>query len=350
MADSLSPYANLYDNPSGPGDQRPTALQVVEDNGAAGTWSGRVVLVTGGTAGLGVETVRAMHSTGADVYFTARSPEKAAATKADILKTTSGTGRLEVVEMDMDSLDSVREAAAAFLNKSSSKLNVLINNAGKFPPSTSPPGIMACPHSSTKDGFERQFAVNHLAHYLLTRLLLPALLGTATPGFGSRVVNVSSSAHRMAPVNLDDYNLDNKYDPWLAYAQSKTANIWTASYIDRTLGSRGVHALSLHPGGILTGLQAYTPAEMLDAWKQDADANSQMMSPPQGAATSVWAAVGTVWEGKGGKYLANCSVPGYSDSATSLLDIRAAPHTYDAQGEDRLWELSAKLVAVDKDV
>lgn len=121
MSDAFHPYADLYVNPSGPGDQRPTALRVVEDSGAMGTW-----------AGIGVETVRAMHSTGADVYFTARSLEKAAATKADVLKTSSGKGKLEVVEMDMDSLDSVRKAAKDFLGRSS-KLNVLINNAGAFP-------------------------------------------------------------------------------------------------------------------------------------------------------------------------------------------------------------------------
>lgn len=132
MSDAFNPYADLYANPSGPGDQRPTALKVVEDSGAKGTWAGRVVLVTGGTAGIGVETVRAMHSTGADVYFTARSLEKAAATKADVLKTSSGKGKLEVVEMDLDSLDSVRKAAKDFLGRSS-KLNVLINNAGAFP-------------------------------------------------------------------------------------------------------------------------------------------------------------------------------------------------------------------------
>ncbi|KAK9440794.1 short chain dehydrogenase [Metarhizium brunneum] len=341
MSDAFHPYADLYVNPSGPGDQRPTALRVVEDSGAKGTWAGRVVLVTGGTAGIGVETVRAMHSTGADVYFTARSLEKAAATKADVLKTTSGKGKLEVVEMDMDSLDSVRKAAKDFLGRSS-KLNVLINNAG----------IMACPYTKTKDGFERQFAVNHLAHYLFTRLLLPTLISSSTPAFNSRIVNVSSSGHGMSPVNFDNYNFDqpDSYDPWLSYGQSKTANIWTASYLDRALGSRGVHALSLHPGGIWTGLATYLPDELVDSWKSDERVSTQMLNPPQGAATSVWAAVAPVWEGKGGKYLTNCSVASNAAGTVEVLDPGAAPHAYDVQAEDRLWELSAKLVGVEKDV
>jgi hypothetical protein len=131
MSDSFNPYAQLYAKPAGPGDQRPTALQVIEDNGAKGTWAGRVALVTGGTSGIGLATVGALHSTGADVYFTARNLEKAAATKADILKASQGSGKLEVIEMDMDSLNSVRKAAKYFLNKSD-RLNVLINNAGKL--------------------------------------------------------------------------------------------------------------------------------------------------------------------------------------------------------------------------
>ncbi|KIE03664.1 short-chain dehydrogenase, partial [Metarhizium majus ARSEF 297] len=341
MSDAFNPYADLYANPSGPGDQRPTALKVVEDSGAKGTWAGRVVLVTGGTAGIGVETVRAMHSTGADVYFTARSLEKAAATKADVLKTSSGKGKLEVVEMDLDSLDSVRKAAKDFLGRSS-KLNVLINNAG----------IMACPYSKTKDGFERQFAVNHLAHYLFTRLLLPTLISSSTPAFNSRIINVSSSGHGMSPVNFDNYNFDqpDSYDPWLSYGQSKTANIWTASYLDRALGSRGVHALSLHPGGIWTGLATYLPDELVDSWKSDERVSTQMLNPPQGAATSVWAAVAPVWEGKGGKYLTNCSIASNAAGNPEVLDPGAAPHAYDVQAEDRLWELSAKLVGVEKDV
>jgi NAD(P)-dependent dehydrogenase (short-subunit alcohol dehydrogenase family) len=130
MSDSFHPYAHLYSEPSGPGDRRPTALQVVQDTGALGQWTGKVALVTGATSGIGVETARALHATGADVYFTARDRKKGIAVREDILKTSGGKGRLEVIHLNLDSLESVREAAKAFLQKSST-LNVLVNNAGE---------------------------------------------------------------------------------------------------------------------------------------------------------------------------------------------------------------------------
>ncbi len=132
MSDSFRPYAQLYAEPMGPGDQRPTALQVVQDNMALGEWTGKVALVTGATSGIGVETARALHATGADVYFTARDLQKGAATRESILKTSAGKGRLEVIELNLDSLESVRKAAKTFLQQSNT-LNVLVNNAGEYP-------------------------------------------------------------------------------------------------------------------------------------------------------------------------------------------------------------------------
>jgi len=131
MSDSFHPYTHLYSEPSGPGDRRPTALQVVQDNGVLGQWAGRVALVTGATSGIGIETARALHATGADVYFTARDLQKGAATREDILKTSGGKGRLEVIELNLDSLESVRNAVKAFLQQSNT-LNVLVNNAGEY--------------------------------------------------------------------------------------------------------------------------------------------------------------------------------------------------------------------------
>lgn len=133
MSDPFAPYAHLYKEPNGPGDQRPTALQVVRDNNLINGLSGKVVLVTGGTSGIGVETVRALHATGADVYFTARNVEKATATQADILRRSDGKGKLDFIEMDQDSLESVRAGVTAFLHKSD-KLNILVCNAGKKVP------------------------------------------------------------------------------------------------------------------------------------------------------------------------------------------------------------------------
>jgi NAD(P)-dependent dehydrogenase (short-subunit alcohol dehydrogenase family) len=135
MFDPLNPYAEHFIHPNGPGDARPTALQVIEDNDLTGKWADKVVLVTGGTSGIGVETARALFATGADVFITARDLEKAKRVIDDILKSTRGGGKLEAIEMDMDSLDSVKKAAQDFLAKSS-KLNVLVDNAGKSKYST----------------------------------------------------------------------------------------------------------------------------------------------------------------------------------------------------------------------
>lgn len=132
MTDPFRPYAALFEHPNGPGDQRPTALDIVRDNDALGTYSGKVALVTGGTNGIGTETVRALHATGADVYFTARDAAKGEKTRRDLLAKSEGKGKLEVILMDLDSLESVRNAAKAFLEKSD-KLNILVNNAGESP-------------------------------------------------------------------------------------------------------------------------------------------------------------------------------------------------------------------------
>lgn len=131
MTDSFNPYANLYAKPNGVGDHRPTGLQVVRDNDAIGAYKGKVALVTGGTNGIGLETVRALHATGADVYFTGRDAVKSQKVRQDILDSSEGKGKLGVIMMDMDSLESVRRAARDFLAQSNT-LNILVNNAGKF--------------------------------------------------------------------------------------------------------------------------------------------------------------------------------------------------------------------------
>ncbi|KAG5934525.1 hypothetical protein E4U60_003800 [Claviceps pazoutovae] len=371
--DPFNPYAELYAHPAGPSDARPTAQQIIADTTDTGTgtgtgspnpWAGRVILITGGTAGTGLETVRALYRTGADIFFTARDLNKASTIKARLLREDDGKGA--------PPLASVRAAAQDFLTRSP-RLNVLINNAG----------VLSYPYSKTEDGFERHWGVNHLAHYLFTRLLLPVMeessKETGTGGtFCSRVVNVSSAGHRQMSVRLEDYNFDCNdggmrkkkegeeeekqrsgdgehvnlspaYSTWTAYAQSKTANIWTANYIDRVYGPRGVHAMSLHPGGIVTDLPAALPAEFTSGMGEGEQIRLHCMSGEQGAATTVWAAVGDVWEGKGGKYLAHCAVaemvPWEEDKF--VLSASAAAHTYDAEGEEKLWELSARLAGLE---
>lgn len=131
MSDQLRPYFEHYIQPKGPGDARPTAMQVIQDNELSGKWTDKVALVTGGTSGIGVETARALFATGADVFITGRDLNKARGVIEDIRKSTQGGGKLEAIEMDMDSLDSVKAAAQDFLTKSN-KLNVLVNNAGRY--------------------------------------------------------------------------------------------------------------------------------------------------------------------------------------------------------------------------
>ncbi|CAH0043773.1 unnamed protein product [Clonostachys solani] len=339
MSNPTKSYAESYRSPNGPGDARPTALQIVEDNQLVGVWKGRVVLVTGGTSGIGVETVRALHATGADVWFTARDASKGQNTLEDISKSSRGEGLLQVLAMDLDSLESVREAADSFLKKSS-KLNILINNAG----------IMATPYSKTKEGFERQFAVNHLAHYLLTTLLLPTLKSSSTAGQNSRVINLSSTGHRLSTFQFDNYNFEKpgSYEPFTAYGQSKTANAWTANYIDRVFGPLGVRAFSVHPGAISSGIQAFCDPALMKQLLEDPEGSKAWQTAQQGAATSVWAAVAVELEGQGGKYLSQCSVAGPAKTLSPAeFDPGYAPHLYDQDGEERLWNLSASLVHIE---
>ncbi|KAF2655005.1 putative short-chain dehydrogenase [Lophiostoma macrostomum CBS 122681] len=337
MSNSLIPYAESFAQPQGPGDARPTALQVIRDNDLVNKWTGRVVLITGATSGIGIETARALHATGADVYITARNAEKAFGVITDIRNSSEGRGALVAIDMDMDSLDSVKKAAKDFLTESDGKLNILINNAG----------IMATPAGSkTQDGFESQFGVNHLAHYTLTALLLPTLIKSSTPSFNSRVVALTSNGHRYSPVRFDDVNLTHDYDPWLAYGQSKTACIWLANHIDRVYGAQGVHTNSVHPGGIATGLQVNLSQDVMAEWGKDPALMAVFQSAEQGAATTVWAAVAPVWEGKGGKYLTNCSVGEPAKDGFDIKDYGFAPHVYDEEGEEKLWALSEELTGV----
>lgn len=329
----MSRYAAAHVSPEGPGDSRPTALQVVKDEGMEGKLEGKVIVITGTSSGLGIETARALSATGATLYLTARNVTKAKAALADI----SEPGRTEFVEMDLESFESVRAAAMAILAKTD-RVNILINNAG----------IMAVPGLEfTKNGHELQFGTNHLSHFLFFQLLKPALLAAATPGFHSRVVNVSSAAHRIHGINAtDNYNFEKGgYNPWVSYAQSKTANIYMANEIERRYGSRGLHATSLHPGGIATGLSKHIPEADLAAMLEDKALVKSLKSPEQGAATTVWAAIGKEWENKGGKYLSNCAeaMRGNDDDG----DMSAAgyvSHTYNMENEGRLWEDSMKIV------
>lgn len=335
----MSRYAASHANPQGPGDARPTALQVAEAEGLVGKLSSKVALVTGANQGIGLETARAFHATGATVFLTARDSTKTQQAINDVLTGPGPKSEAPVhaIELRLDSLESVRTAAKSFLAQGG-KLNILILNAG----------VMATPEGKTEDGFEIQLGTNHLGHFLLFQLLKPALLAATTPSFQSRVVSVSSSAHRAGDIRFHDLNFEKEaYNPWLAYGQSKTANIYLANEIERRYGSQGLHALSLHPGIIMTNLSQYLSKEQIETPLSD-ELQNRMKSVPQGAATSIYAALSKEWEGRGGKFLSNCAEEAPAKPISNWMTGEAgyAPWAYDELSALKLWEESSKLVGI----
>lgn len=332
----MSRYASAFANLAGPGDARPTAIQIIEDEGAEGKLMGKVIVITGISSGLGVEIARALSHTGARLVLIARDISKAKAALQDIL--APGTVA-EYVTMDNTSLSSVRAAAAQVLKASGNQVNILINNAG----------IMALPKLQLlEDGFEMQLAVNHLAHFLLFELLKPAMLDATSSDFSSRVVNLNSSAHRIASINdTGNYNFEKGgYHAWVAYEQSKTANVYMTNEIERHYGSKGLHANAVHPGLIGTPLMKHVDAATLEGWAQNETVGKVMESVEQGAATTVWAAVAKEWKSKEGRYLAECEEAPEGPDDHSAEGWGYVPHTYDAEREARLWEDSLKMVGL----
>lgn len=331
---NFSRYAAFHAKPHGPGDSRPTALQIVKDEHREGSLSDKVVFITGCSSGLGIETARAMKVTGATLFVTARNLEKARTALGDLLE----DGRVHLLQLDLESLDSVRACVADFKTKSD-KLNILIENAG----------IRNVPAGRTKDGFELHWGTNHLAHFLLLELLRPTLLESSTAEFHSRVVVVSSTAHRNAPMDFSDLNWEKrKYDGLLAYGQSKLANVYTASEIERRYGAAGLHAWSVHPGGIRTGLQRPSVADYLVIFKSGImNSLNIMMNAEQGASTSVWAAVSKDLEGQGGKYLERNQISEPAKkSGFKPIDPGYFEWTYDEDKARRLYDESLRLVGL----
>ncbi|KAK8040629.1 hypothetical protein PG991_000417 [Apiospora marii] len=352
---------NRWENLAGPGDSRPTGLQVVEDEGLLdGAWgANKVCLVTGVSSGAGTETVRALAATGATVYGTARDLEKARAALGPELL---ATGRVHVLLIDQADLASVRRCAADFRERSD-RLNVLVNNAA----------VMNTPQSFTKDGFELQFGTNHLSHFLLFHELRDLLLASSTPAFHSRVVNVTSAGHKYAPLDLDDVNFTaspttRPYNGWAAYGASKTANIYMTTQIERLFGdstssspspsssgqapklgeSKRIHGYAVHPGGFESpNLQKHSAAEMAAA-NADPRVRRYLTDVRQGCATSVYAAVSAELEGRGGLYLEGCAVAGPAPAdrlaAGDALEYGYGGWAFDEGLEGRLWEKSLAWV------
>lgn len=331
----MSRYAEAHANRAGPGDARPTALQIIKDEGREGTLGDKVFLVTGASSGIGIETGRALAATGAKVFLAVRDLKKGQEACQSFLE----PGRVELIELDVSSVKSVRATAAAFLQKSP-ELNVLVCNAG----------VMTIPtREETEDGFEMQLAVNYLGHFLLFWLLKDTLIKSSTPEFQSRLVNVSSSGHQASEIVWDDFNLQKEYDPLVSYGQSKLAQIYQANLVERHFGSQGLHALSLMPGGITdTNLAKHTPKEVVEGFMANPILSKWVKSREQGAATTVLAAVGKEWEGKGGEYLEDCVVstigpesPGFMPGLVGIQD-----YIHDEAKETKLWELTLKTLGL----
>ena len=286
--------------------------------------TGKVVLITGGNSGLGAETARAMAAKGADVTISARKRSKAADVVSQIEAATGKT--VGVGELELGSLASVRAFAGEFL-ASHQRLNILVNNAG----------VMACPHGHTEDGFEMQFGTNHIGHFLLTCLLVPALIR----GAPSRVVNLSSLAHKRARVNFDDVNFERRdYNKWVSYAQSKTANVLFSVGLEKRLADHGVHAYAVHPGVIRTNLTRHMQAEELKAISSGVE--NVVKTVENGAATSVYAATSPALEDRGGLYLSDSQVCPVDDESKSHNVV--CSFAVDLDSADRLWDLSETMI------
>jgi NAD(P)-dependent dehydrogenase (short-subunit alcohol dehydrogenase family) len=312
-------------------------MDIIRDENLINKLSDKTILITGVSGGLGVETMRALHATGAHVYGTVRNLEKGQAVIDEILASNPNGGKINLIKMELNSLASVRAGAEDFLSKSGGKLNILIANAG----------IMAVPKGKTVDGFEEQFATNHLSHFLLFQLVKDTLLQSASPEFPSRVISVASIGHRYSTIRFHDYNFDKEeYDKWAAYGQSKTANIWFTNAINRKYKSQNLYALALQPGGIFTGLAWALSPEEVEMFK-DPKVLRIFMNAEQGAATTVFTAVGKEWRTVGGVFAGECQVQGpHGEGVDFWANDGYAPHAFDEEGEERLWKESFGMVGL----
>jgi NAD(P)-dependent dehydrogenase (short-subunit alcohol dehydrogenase family) len=300
---------------------------------------GKRILVTGVSAGLGVETARSLAAYGAQVVGAARDLNKAKTTTEQVRKdaATNG-GSFELVELDLANLKSVRACADQLLAKGE-PFDVVIANAG----------VMATPFGHTADGFETQFGTNHLGHFVLVNRIASLIRD------GGRLINLSSSGHRYANVDLEDPGFEHTpYDPFVAYGRSKTANILFAVAFDERHRGHGVRAAAVHPGGIRTELDRHIDPSRLEKIVEEINqqlaaqgkAPFQFKTVPQGAATSVWAAVVAPADEIGGRYCENCHVGQIvpDDATITAVSEGVRGYALDTKNAEALWKKSEELV------
>jgi len=300
---------------------------------------GKRILVTGVSAGIGVETARSLAAHGADVVGAARDLVKAKGATEQVRKDAAASGgSFELIELDLGNLKSVRACADQLLAEGG-PFDVVIANAG----------VMATPFGHTVDGFETQFGTNHLGHFVLVNRIASLIRS------GGRVINLSSSGHRFSNVDLEDPNFERTpYDPFVAYGRSKTANILFSVAFDQRYRDRGVRTAAVHPGAIQTELGRYTDPgrleKMVEQMNQQLAAEGkgpfQWKTIPQGAATSVWAAVVAPADEIGGRYCENCHVGKIVADHVTITGVSEGVRGYalDAKNAEALWKKSEELV------
>jgi NAD(P)-dependent dehydrogenase (short-subunit alcohol dehydrogenase family) len=315
------------------------ATSTTEDVLSGVNLNGQRILVTGVSAGLGVETARALVAHGADVVGAARDLAKAEAATAQVRKDAAAHGgSFELIELDLANLKSVRACADELLAKGE-PFDVVIANAG----------VMATPFCDTVDGFEMQFGTNHLGHFVFVNRIASLIRK------GGRLINLSSAGHRYSNVDLQDPNFERTpYDPFVAYGRSKTANILFTVAFDQRHRARGVRAAAVHPGGIQTELGRYVdPSRLQNLINQINEQNAKEGKPPfqwktipQGAATSVWAATVAPADEIGGRYCENCHVGRVvpSDATITVTSEGVRDYALDPHTADALWRKSEELV------
>jgi NAD(P)-dependent dehydrogenase (short-subunit alcohol dehydrogenase family) len=300
---------------------------------------GKRILVTGVSAGLGVETARSLATHGAQVVGAARDLNKAKSATEQVRNDAAANGgSLELVELDLANLKSVRACSDRLLAKAE-PFDVVIANAG----------VMATPFGHTADGFETQFGTNHLGHFVLVNRIASLIRD------GGRLINLSSSGHRYSNVDLEDPSFEHTpYEPFVAYGRSKTANILFAVAFDKRHRDRGVRAAAVHPGGIQTELARYLDASRMQ--KIVEQINQQLAAEgksafkfktvPQGAATSVWAAVVAPADEIGSRYCENCHVGQILPDHVTITAISEGVRGYalDAENAAALWKKSEEMV------
>jgi NAD(P)-dependent dehydrogenase (short-subunit alcohol dehydrogenase family) len=315
------------------------ATSTTEDVLAGMNLAGKRILVTGVSAGLGVETARSLAAHGAQVVGAARDLDKATAATAQVQKDAAANGgSFELVELDLASLKSVRACADGLMAKGQ-PFDVVIANAG----------VMATPFGHTADGFETQFGTNHLGHFVLVNRIASLIRS------GGRLINLSSAGHRYSNVDLQDPNFEHTpYEPMAAYGRSKTANILFAVAFDKRHRGRGVHAAAVHPGGIQTELGRYAEPGRIEKLLQQINEQLaaqgkgpfQWKTVPQGAATSVWAGVVASADEIGAQYCENCHVGKIvpDDVPINVISEGVRAYALDAKNAEALWKKSEELV------